>query len=299
MLAFKRGIAVKKVKAIILALLCIFLLASCTREDNLSLSSAQIKATESEKIQSDDFASNDSKTVIWGECRFDLPDNWSYEFTEDSVGVYIYPDTEQPPVFCFTPLNTDVRYDLSDKDIQASLAASITDDFKNQLGKCELIDYNAPEAYFELSDGSKINVTGRYSVHITCSSEINGRPCKGYIIAFYLKDTLYSFNLFEYNDSTYSFIEDLKCIVNTIKLKEIIKPSDETDAEVTKEAVTEDNTDNTNETTEKTEKYVYITNTGSKYHTVTCRWVSESCIKILYEDAKAEGYTPCGTCNPD
>lgn len=49
---------------------------------------------------------------------------------------------------------------------------------------------------------------------------------------------------------------------------------------------------------ENTEHHVYITNSGDKYHTATCRWVSDSCIEISYKDAIARGYTPCGTCNP-
>ena len=56
------------------------------------------------------------------------------------------------------------------------------------------------------------------------------------------------------------------------------------------------------ETTEATDsqegRTVYITNSGSKYHTANCRWVSDSCIEISYADAIARGYTPCGTCNP-
>ena len=43
---------------------------------------------------------------------------------------------------------------------------------------------------------------------------------------------------------------------------------------------------------------VYITNSGSRYHTATCRWVSDSCIEISLEAAISSGYTPCGTCNP-
>lgn len=55
----------------------------------------------------------------------------------------------------------------------------------------------------------------------------------------------------------------------------------------------------TNETSAPTEDWtVYITKSGSKYHTATCRWVSDSCIEISHKDAVARGYTPCGTCNP-
>ncbi len=43
---------------------------------------------------------------------------------------------------------------------------------------------------------------------------------------------------------------------------------------------------------------VYITDTGSKYHTGSCRHVSKSKIAISLSDAKSKGYTACGVCNP-
>lgn len=287
----------KIAKILTLILLCIFLLVSCGREENPSVSSAEAETTVLEKIQSNSFNSKNNQIVDWGKYQFELPLGWQYEFTKDSIGVYIYPNKEKPPVFCFTPLETTGKYDLTNKDIQVSLVSSIIDNFKKQLGECEFINYKVPEKYVELSNGSKLNVTGRYRLYITCSSKINGKPCTGYVIAFYLNDILYSFNLFEYNDSTIGFFEDLECIIKTIKLKETnIETTDVINDETTKETRAEDTTF---ETTEKVENYVYITNTGSKYHTATCRWVSKSCIKILYDDAKSKGYTPCGTCNPD
>lgn len=43
---------------------------------------------------------------------------------------------------------------------------------------------------------------------------------------------------------------------------------------------------------------VYITDTGTKYHSAGCRHLSKSKIAISLEDAKARGYTPCGVCKP-
>lgn len=45
-------------------------------------------------------------------------------------------------------------------------------------------------------------------------------------------------------------------------------------------------------------KTVYITNTGKKYHIDGCRYLKNSKIEIKLEDAKSQGYTPCGVCNP-
>lgn len=43
---------------------------------------------------------------------------------------------------------------------------------------------------------------------------------------------------------------------------------------------------------------VYITNTGEKYHSAGCQYLSKSKIPISLSDAKAEGYTPCSRCHP-
>ena len=46
------------------------------------------------------------------------------------------------------------------------------------------------------------------------------------------------------------------------------------------------------------EQTVYITRTGKKYHTATCRYLSRSKIAVSLKDAKANGYTPCSVCKP-
>lgn len=43
---------------------------------------------------------------------------------------------------------------------------------------------------------------------------------------------------------------------------------------------------------------VYITNTGSKYHLGDCGSLKKSKIPISLEDAKNQGYGPCGRCHP-
>lgn len=47
----------------------------------------------------------------------------------------------------------------------------------------------------------------------------------------------------------------------------------------------------------KKEITVYVTNTGSKYHTGGCRYLRKSRIPISLESAKT-GYSPCSVCNP-
>jgi len=43
---------------------------------------------------------------------------------------------------------------------------------------------------------------------------------------------------------------------------------------------------------------VYTTNTGSKYHSAGCQYLSKSCIPIKLSAAKARGLTPCSRCSP-
>ncbi len=50
--------------------------------------------------------------------------------------------------------------------------------------------------------------------------------------------------------------------------------------------------------TEKQNVTVYITKTGSKYHTSNCRYLSKSKIPISLSTAKTQGYGPCSVCNP-
>ena len=42
---------------------------------------------------------------------------------------------------------------------------------------------------------------------------------------------------------------------------------------------------------------VYVTNTGSKYHTGGCRYLRKSRIPVSLESAR-NGYSPCSVCNP-
>lgn len=49
---------------------------------------------------------------------------------------------------------------------------------------------------------------------------------------------------------------------------------------------------------EESNRTVYITNTGKKYHNDGCRHLKKSKSPINLNDAKAQGYEPCGTCNP-
>lgn len=88
--------------------------------------------------------------------------------------------------------------------------------------------------------------------------------------------------------------EEVPLIVEQEEPEEIETPIDESTAEtpeyeepVHEEPVYE----------EQEEVTVYITNTGSKYHRSTCRFLDESKIPIALSEAKAS-YEPCGSCDP-
>lgn len=63
-------------------------------------------------------------------------------------------------------------------------------------------------------------------------------------------------------------------------------------AESTIQSDTSENIESTKDT------IVYITDYGEKYHRISCRSLRESKHEISLSEAIAEGYTPCGICNP-
>lgn len=44
--------------------------------------------------------------------------------------------------------------------------------------------------------------------------------------------------------------------------------------------------------------YVYITDSGEKYHRLGCQYLRNSCHEITLSKAKRRGYTPCSKCRP-
>ncbi len=58
------------------------------------------------------------------------------------------------------------------------------------------------------------------------------------------------------------------------------------------------NTSASNDDSKKNSHTVYITNTGSKYHSGGCRYLKKSKIAISESDAISQGYSACSVCNP-
>lgn len=72
----------------------------------------------------------------------------------------------------------------------------------------------------------------------------------------------------------------------------------ETTTATTTEAETEPpETTTETTTTAKQQEIVYITPTGDKYHTKSCRYYSDSCMAMTKEQAIQAGYTACDVCH--
>lgn len=86
----------------------------------------------------------------------------------------------------------------------------------------------------------------------------------------------------------------------TVKPTETEKPTTTETEEPTTTTTTEKPTTTTTAPAivEKKEKIVYITDTGNKYHTGSCRFVKNSKTSITVQEALSQGYEPCGVCNP-
>lgn len=85
------------------------------------------------------------------------------------------------------------------------------------------------------------------------------------------------------------------------EFREEINPTETTESpEIGIENVTDHSTDPSEvlstSDSEFVEDIVYITETGTKYHRGSCRWLEHSKIEISKSEAISQGYTACGTC---
>ena len=48
----------------------------------------------------------------------------------------------------------------------------------------------------------------------------------------------------------------------------------------------------------KGEVIVYVTTTGRKYHTASCRYLRKGATPLKLKDAVKAGYSPCSVCKP-
>lgn len=80
--------------------------------------------------------------------------------------------------------------------------------------------------------------------------------------------------------------------------KEIINSSDFISSGiVSEEIINSSEDDDVNDTDDKQTITVYVTETGEKYHSDGCQYLSKSQISIDLSEAK-RSYSPCSKCNP-
>lgn len=171
----------------------------------------------------------------------------------------------------------------------------------------------------DMMNGSRTEVIGAVSVISALSSDITEEVLTDWYFN-YVAETDYNYYLIVYTD-----IEDTGCYAFTgiVEANVTLEDTDgyglyslADDSNATIYAPTDEGTlsvmewdDNTEQNTEtqetstsdeeaQTETIVYITETGSKYHRSNCRHLADSKSEISLSDAVAQGYEPCGTCNP-
>ena len=84
----------------------------------------------------------------------------------------------------------------------------------------------------------------------------------------------------------------------TSSSSEIQKSSTSTASSSTSNSKSSSVTSTTSSTNNDQSYTVYITNTGSKYHSASCSYLRKSKIAITLNEAKSKGYTACSKCNP-
>jgi beta-lactamase superfamily II metal-dependent hydrolase len=175
----------------------------------------------------------------------------------------------------------------SGKQVEATLPL-------NEIGKIDVLKVGHHGSSSSTSDAFIKNISPKYSV-ICCGKDNKyGHPHK---------ETLKVLN--DYKVSTYRtdvggttiFTSDGNSVKATTKGK--INDASTTSVSNGKIETDRITIDTTKQSTSDSSEYtVYITNTGSKYHALGCRYLKKSCISIDIDKAKAQGYSPCSSCNP-
>lgn len=81
-----------------------------------------------------------------------------------------------------------------------------------------------------------------------------------------------------------------------IKVTHSSSKSSSSSKNTTSNKTNSNNNSNSNNSSSSNVTWVYVTETGTKYHKDGCRYLSQSKIKKKLSDAQAEGYEPCSVC---
>ena len=178
------------------------------------------KTEKVEKIVTSDFNHETNQMVYFRGNQFEIPQNWEAIIAEEDDSVHFVVEQAQDILFAFSELNADAVYNISDNNDAVALANGFLELYKLLFGDCEIIDVSVPKSYMELSSGKKLDVTGRYELHMKFKGIFEGDAYTGDVIAFYLKDRLHAFALFQLDTAKYDFYEDICAVKNTIKAAE-------------------------------------------------------------------------------
>ncbi len=100
------------------------------------------------------------------------------------------------------------------------------------------------------------------------------------------------------NDGTIIFTSDSKTITIDKKASSVKQQAPPAAAKKSSGSVTKKSTTVVAPATDDQSQTVYITDTGTKYHTASCRTLKKSKHAISLKEAKEKGYTACGICHP-
>lgn len=219
----------KLVSLIIVIAFSILFVTGCkssNSEEKISNKETEITVESTEntektaKIIPNDFEHARNQMVVFNGYQFEIPHTWSYEIVEEDESVYFQAEHSDTFLFSFTKIKMSQVMDLSDDNEASRVAVALIDYFKTLIGNCELVDSIVPKSYVEI-DGEKMDITGGHELHIECKGEFKDLLYNGKIVAFYMGDELYTFNLFQLADSPYDYYEEMCLVQDTIKLAEI------------------------------------------------------------------------------
>lgn len=229
---------------IVILATCILIMTGCGNSNSVESTSKEevetaLDNTENtdtvEKIIPTEFNHATNQIVVFGEYQFEIPHDWIYEIVEADKSVYFHAEHSDTLLFSFSDMGISNVLDLSKDDEAAEVTAALIKAFQDIIGNCEFVACNVPKSYIELG-GKKVDTTGGYELHIECKGTYQDLPYVGKIIAFYMGDTLYAFNLFQLADSPYDYYEEMCSVQDTIKLAEtendieISTPTDENES---------------------------------------------------------------------
>lgn len=101
--------------------------------------------------------------------------------------------------------------------------------------------------------------------------------------------------------TTYTFSDEKTSENETESTNIVSEEKADTVNTVSEETVSTEESESETQSKENEEdsgNYVYITDTGTKYHRHGCSYLKSSSHKITIEKAKSSGKTPCSKCKP-